>query len=112
MNILELLETHSHIEVRRNAFTGDEWLRCQCGWLSQGVEGAGAYWEPVKRAHLAEVLEAHQQEREAEALEEAAHDIDQIDIDGDTALWIGPEQEYTLVSDWLRNRATRIKDHP
>lgn len=57
-------------------------------------------------------LEQVKREAKAKALEEAAHDIDQIDIDGDTAIWIGPEQEYTLVSDWLRNRAAQLKDQP
>ncbi|GAA2941174.1 hypothetical protein ACFO7V_16695 [Glutamicibacter bergerei] len=65
MTIKEILEAHV-VEVGRNVFTREEWLRCKCGWIGARVLSEGFDWEPVKRDHVAEVLEKHMQEREAQ----------------------------------------------
>lgn len=62
MTIQEILEAHV-IEVGRNVFTREEWLRCKCGWFGARVLAEGFDWEPAKRDHVADVIAEHMHER-------------------------------------------------
>lgn len=70
MTILELLEAHLRVMGQRG--TG---VLCICGWHTVAL---GKRSEDLHRAHVAEVLEQHMQEREAEAVRETARNIERL----------------------------------
>lgn len=68
MTIQEILEVH----------LGSEWIewkhsQCQCGHKFEGE-----YNSTTRRAHVAEVLDKHMQEREAEAVRETSRYLQRI----------------------------------
>ncbi|PCC31413.1 hypothetical protein CIK74_17210 [Glutamicibacter sp. BW77] len=98
------------VEVGRNVFTREEWLRCKCGWIGARVLSEGFDWEPVKRDHVAEVLEKHMQEREADALESFVSSQRQMLEDMET---FADEDDRDEVDRWcsmISNRAKEIRE--
>lgn len=69
MTILELLEAHT---VKR-PWSEASRMRCKCGEVVIAETEGQLY--ALHRAHVAEVLEARQQEAKAEALEDASKDL-------------------------------------
>jgi|GEM_PF-5147381 len=97
ITILELLEAH------RLGWVADDagHYKCSCGFYPDPFDGTDVTSDDQHRAHVAGVLEAHQQEREAkakaEALEEAASDSQ-----------MGPVAHgwnASGIASWLRARA-------
>lgn len=72
MTIQEILEAHV-VEVGRNVFTLEEWLRCKCGWIGARVLAEGFDWEPAKRDHVAEVLDEAMRGKQAIAWAHGFH---------------------------------------
>lgn len=95
MTIQEILARHIADVCRR----GD--IECRCGKECDLPE--------AHRAHVAEVLEKHMQEREAEALEEAAGEIDRLDS---CVEMYDENLNARQVSHWLRDRANQYKEAP
>lgn len=103
MSILDILEAH-----RTLASAPDDKV-CACDRT----------WRPDAeyRAHVAQVLEQHVLEAKAEALEEAADEIERLENIGDTAQGeLNEEQtaEYWLYhgtpkTTWLRDLAAQIR---
>lgn len=101
MSILEILEVHQ---------LNSRHLLCACGDDVSPVDGADWLMDEVyslHRAHVAQVLEQHEREAKAEALEEAADEIDRLD--GGEAEMYNEELNATPVTFWLRNRAAQIR---
>ena len=73
MTALELLEAHLQVHGIR-----DMRLHCSCGWSDERRASH-------HRAHIAQVLEQHIREREAEAWDKGANEVhisgDQFDVD-------------------------------
>ncbi|MFC9934599.1 hypothetical protein [Glutamicibacter sp. NPDC127525] len=55
-------------------------------------------------------LETVRAEAKAEALREAADEINQIDPSWNSALWIEPPGHYVPLPEWLRERANQYKE--
>ena len=92
MSILELLEAHT---VKR-PWSEASRMRCKCG----EVVTAETEWQlyALHRAHLAGVLEAHQQEHHATLLEQLADELPSLPNHPDEWPWL------------LRSRAERIRE--
>lgn len=105
MSVLEILEAHTG-----RHFDDDGMRVCQCGHYI----GHGNGVEKRHRAHVAELLEAHMREREAEALEEAADALDKKSsrLDRDFATENGAYLGLNTATTELRNRAEKIKEKP
>lgn len=89
---------------------------CQCGYFIGNGDNAGK----LHKKHAIQVLEQHEREAKAEALEEAADEIERLENIGDTAQGeLNEEQtaEYWLYhgtpkTTWLRDRAAELKETP
>lgn len=72
MTITELLEAH----VQHDAVAKSTQFYCLCGWVSEAPRYGEGRVE--HRAHVAEVIEQHMQEREAEAVRETSRYLQRI----------------------------------
>lgn len=70
MTILEILEAHLRVMGQRGTS-----VLCICGWHTVAL---GKRSEDLHRAHVAEVLNKHMQEREAEAVRETSRYLQRI----------------------------------
>lgn len=70
MTIQEILEAHLRVMGQRG--TG---VLCICGWHTVAL---GKRSEDLHRAHVAEVLDKHMQERESDAVRETARYIERL----------------------------------
>lgn len=117
MSILEILEAHKLVIIGplEKVVDRKDW-RAEC----IGCEWSVPYADERHhhhRAHVAQVLEQYEREREAAALEEAADEIERLENIGDTAQdELNEEQtaEYCLYhgtpkTTWLRDRADQIR---
>ncbi|MGP4995509.1 hypothetical protein [Glutamicibacter ardleyensis] len=105
MTIQEILETHV-VEVGRNVFTLEEWLRCKCGWIGARVLAEGFDWEPAKRDHVADVIAEHMHEQALQA---------QVNVlNGVASAWeeMGGSGATLIHARMLRETAKRIGAEP
>ncbi|MGP9033656.1 hypothetical protein ACT17S_11360 [Glutamicibacter mysorens] len=100
MTILEVLEAHT---VKR-PWSEASRMRCKCGEVVIAETEGQLY--SLHRAHLAEVLDKHMQEREAAVLLKAR---DRMAKHWPLAL---DEFEAGEVCDWLEHEADKIKEAP
>ena len=92
MSILDILETHTG-----RTFDKDGMYVCQCGHYIGTNKGKAER----HRAHVAQVLEQHEREAKAEALEEAA---------GAYPVMLRDMVSRGSVAAWLRARANQYKE--
>lgn len=119
MSILDILEAHTY-HAHTTPHSMGYWARCACGWTSEGQQSHDYDFTPEHRGHVARVLEQHVLEAKAEALEEAAAEIERLENIGDTAQdELNEEQtaEYWLYhgtpkTTWLRDLAAQLKEAP
>lgn len=95
MTILEILEAHYVSTTRENRVV------CKtCGILTEEILLGGEQSYRLGITHQAQVLEQHEQEAKAAALEEAA---DAMDADASV------HDPLRLKSDWIRIRAAQLR---
>lgn len=103
MSILEILEGHT---VKR-PWSEASRMRCKCGETVTAETEGQLY--TLHRAHVAQVLEQHEREATAEALEEAAAAGELLDPDPEM---YDKQLNAVPVWTWLRNRAAQLKETP
>lgn len=77
MSIQEILEAHGIVWESNGDYGDIAWVECDCS-TNNGDDAWTGDGESDHRAHVAEVLEKHMQEREAAAAREAARYIERL----------------------------------